>query len=165
MRIIGIDPGYALVGWAVIDQNNDRSISLCDYGVISTSKDLPLESRLSEIYHDMTQIINRFKPDIAGIETLIFHRNVTTAMKVSEARGVVVLSLNEASINIVHISPLQVKNAISGYGRAPKSQVQENVKMLCGLNEIPKPDDAADAVAVAITTCDINFNNSLLKRI
>lgn len=164
MRYLGIDPGYALVGWAVVDIADDRKINLCDYGVISTEKGDPLEVRLAEIYHDMCGIIEEFKPEIAGIETLIFHRNVTTAMKVSEARGVIILALEGSKVKTYHISPLQVKNSISGYGRATKNQVQENVRIMCGLDDIPRPDDAADAVAVAIATCDISYDERLLGR-
>ncbi len=157
MRYIGIDPGYALVGWAIVDFEDNQDIKLCDYGVITTDKGNTPENRLSEIYKDMKDIIEKYSPEIAGLETLLFLRNVTTAMKVSEARGVIILSLNDCGIKILNITPLQVKSSISGYGRASKTQIQENVKIICGLDEIPKPDDAADAIAVAIAAHDINY--------
>ncbi len=157
MRVLGIDPGYALVGWAVLDVDDQRDMHLVDYGVVTTEANKNIDERLSEIYSDLGEITTKYKPDYAGLETLIFHRNVTTAMSVSEARGVIMLSLHHKDIPIVQVTPLQVKSSVSGYGRATKEQVQENVRILCKLDEIPKPDDAADAVAVAICAYDMNY--------
>ena len=152
MRILGIDPGLATTGWAVVDFDNDGNPNPIDYGAISTPKGLRVSERLLEIYHDMNELIKKFKPDLAGVETLLFTNNAKTAMSVGEARGVVLLVLEKNNIPIREFSPLQVKNSITGYGKADKKQVQENVKMLCGLEDIPKPDDAADAIAIAIAT-------------
>ena len=152
MRILGIDPGLATTGWAVVDFDNDSNPNVIDYGCISTKKDLTVSTRLLEIYNDMEELIGKFKPELAGIETLIFCNNAKTAMNVGEARGVVRLVLEKNSIPIKEFTPLQIKDAVTGYGKADKKQVQENVKMLCNLDNIPKPDDAADAIAVAIAS-------------
>lgn len=162
MRILGIDPGYAIVGWGVIDIDKHRSINLVDYGIIKTDKDIDIPSRLSEIYSDMTGIIDQYQPDYAGIETLLFQKNAKTVMKVSEARGVIMLSIYNKQIPVFQVTPLQVKSSISGYGRAPKEQVQENVRIICNLKEIPKPDDAADAIAVGICAFDMNYNSIII---
>lgn len=152
MIILGIDPGVATTGWAVVDFNKDGYPKPIDYGVISTSKKLCLSERLCEIYKDISELVKKYKPEYGGVETLLFSRNVKTAIAVGEARGVVLLVLEQYKIPIKEINPMQVKNSISGYGRADKKQVQENVKMLCNLKSIPKPDDAADAIAIAIAT-------------
>lgn len=152
MRILGIDPGLATTGWAVVDFDNDSKPIPVDYGAITTPKGLSVSERLVEIYDDMNSLIKKFKPEYAGVETLLFTNNAKTAMSVGEARGVVLLALEKNSIPIREFTPPQVKNSITGYGKADKKQVQANVKMLCGLEEIPKPDDAADAIAIAIAT-------------
>lgn len=164
MRILGIDPGYALVGWGVLDISPNREISLIDCGVIQTPASNSVQERLAEIGGDMKQIVDQFQPDYAGIETLIFSRNITTAMSVSEARGVISYILTEKGVPIESVTPLQVKGAVTGYGRASKQQVQENVRIMCGLEKVPKPDDAADAIAVAICASDIILNRSLSSR-
>ena len=152
MRILGIDPGLAIVGWAIVDFPEDKmELSLVDYGAIYTEKGLPTQTRLAEIYDDMNELINKFQPDYAGIETLVFAQNVTTGIPVGEARGVVLVTLEKNHIPIQELFPSQIKDAITGNGRAKKTQVQENVKRICGLDTIPKPDDAADAIAIAIT--------------
>lgn len=158
MKILGIDPGYALVGWAVVEYEKDSSSKpkVVDYGVIETAKELELPERLNEIYYDLVEIIAKFKPDAVGIEGLVFYKNITTGMAVAEARGVIVLAAHQAGLPIRTVAPTQVKNAVSGYGKATKKQMQENVKLICELDEIPKPDDAADAVAVALTAYDLN---------
>ena len=150
MRILGIDPGLAIVGWAIVDFDKDLNPKPIDYGAITTDKGLNVSTRLKEIYKDMNEIVDRFKPEVCGVETLLFYNNAKTAMSVGEARGVVLLVLEEHSLPIHDFTPLQVKSAVTGYGRADKKQVQENVKRLCNLDSIPKPDDAADALAVAI---------------
>lgn len=152
MRILGIDPGLATTGWAVVDFDRDSKPIPVDYGAITTPKGLSVSERLVEIYDDMNSLIKRFKPEYAGVEVLLFTNNAKTAMSVGEARGIVLLALEKNSIPIKEFTPPQVKNSITGYGRADKKQIQENVKVLCGLKEIPKPDDAADAIAIAIAT-------------
>lgn len=150
MRILGIDPGYGLVGWGIIDFDKAGKLKAIDYGVIETDKSNELPDRLLEIHIDMTELLEQFKPDLVGIETLIFHKNITTGIQVAEARGVITLAAREFGIPTIHVNPSQIKAAISGYGKATKRQMQENVKLLCGLDDIPRPDDAADALAVAI---------------
>ncbi|GAB4158590.1 MAG: crossover junction endodeoxyribonuclease RuvC [Candidatus Dojkabacteria bacterium] len=154
MKILGIDPGYAIVGWALIEYKNN-SPQLIKCGVIETDKSLTIPERLDEIYNDLQTIINENRPEMAGIESLMFYNNAKTAIAVSEARGVINLAIHKAGIPIKHVTPLQVKNAVSGYGKATKKQVQESVKLLCGLKSVPKPDDAADAVAVAICAANL----------
>ncbi len=152
MRILGIDPGLATTGWAVVDFDDDGTPTAVDYGAITTKKGLSVSSRLLEIYEDMCELIEKFSPDLAGIETLIFCNNAKTAMSVGEARGVVRLVLERNNIPIKEFTPLQIKDAVTGYGKASKKQVQENVMRFCNLESIPKPDDAADAIAVAIAS-------------
>lgn len=152
MRILGIDPGVATTGWAILDFDND--LELIDFGVITTKKGLEQAERLKEISGDLEEIINKFKPEAAGVELLLFTNNAKTAMAVGEARGVVLLNLAKNNIKILQFTPPQVKSSITGNGRADKKQVQENVKRICKLENLPKPDDAADAVAIAICCHD-----------
>ena len=152
MRILGIDPGLAIVGWAIVDFDKDLNPQPVDYGAIITDKGLNVSTRLKEIYEDMNEIVEKFKPEVSGVETLLFYNNAKTAISVGEARGVVLLVLEEHGLPIHDFTPLQVKDAVTGYGKADKKQVQENVKRFCNLESIPKPDDAADALAVAIAT-------------
>lgn len=152
MRILGIDPGLATVGWAIIDFDKDLKPKAIDYGSILTDKNLNKSTRLKEIYDDLFSIIDKFKPDLCGVETLLFYNNAKTAISVGEARGVILLALEVSGLEALHFTPLQVKDAVTGYGKADKMQVQENVKRFCNLDTIPKPDDAADALAVAIAT-------------
>jgi len=152
MRILGIDPGLATTGWAVVDFDKDGNPTAVDFGAVTTKKGLGVSVRLLEIYDDISELIEKFKPDLAGIETLLFCKNITSAMSVGEARGVVRLALEKNNISIKEFTPLQVKDAVTGYGKASKRQVQENVKRFCNLDSIPKPDDAADAIAVAIAS-------------
>ena len=152
MRILGIDPGVATTGWAIIDFDKDNKPHPVDYGAILTAKELTISQRLEEIYKDLNELIVKFKPEYAGVETLLFCNNAKTAITVGEARGVVLLTLQQHNIPLKEFTPLQVKDAITGYGKADKRQVQENVKTICELDEIPKPDDAADALAIAIAT-------------
>lgn len=153
MRILGIDPGLATTGWAIVDFNKD-GLEVVDFGVISTTKGREVPDRLNEIFDDMTEILKKFQPERAGIETLLFTNNISTAMSVAEARGVVSLSIERAGVPMNHFSPTQIKSSIAGNGRADKKQVQENVMRICNLETLPKPDDAADAIAVAITCND-----------
>ncbi|MCD4811611.1 crossover junction endodeoxyribonuclease RuvC [bacterium] len=152
MRILGIDPGLAIVGWAVIDFDRDLNPTPVDYGAIVTDKGLSVSARLKIIYDDLHSILKEFKPEVCGVETLLFYNNAKSAIVVGEARGVVLLALEEFGIPMYDFTPLQVKDAVTGYGRADKRQVQENVKRFCKLESIPKPDDVADAMAVAIAT-------------
>lgn len=163
MRIIGIDPGLATTGWAVLDFQGRDVLNVLDYGVIETSKDLNPGERLNEISGDLEEILSEFNPVVAGVETLIFCNNAKTAMKVGEARGVVLLVLEKHSVEVYDFTPLQVKSSIAGYGQAKKMQVQENVQRLCKLSVLPKPDDAADAIAVAICCNDTLALNNLSK--
>lgn len=152
MRVLGIDPGLATVGWAIVDFDNDLNPTPVDYGCIVTDKKLDVSTRLKEIYDDLSQIVKEFEPEMCGVETLLFYNNAKTAISVGEARGVVLLVLEEFDLPIHDFTPLQVKDAVTGYGKADKKQVQENVKRFCKLENIPKPDDASDALAVAIAT-------------
>lgn len=154
MRILGIDPGLAIVGWSIVDFDNGGKPTAIDYGAITTDKGNTVGNRLSEIYDDLDHIINEFKPDYCGLETLLFYNNAKTAIVVGEARGIILLCLEKRNIAVHEFTPLQVKSSISGYGKATKKQVQENVKMLFNLDEIPKPDDVADALALSIACFD-----------
>jgi crossover junction endodeoxyribonuclease RuvC len=149
MRIIGIDPGTGILGFGVIDTKANKS-TMVDAGVIRTKVHQPLDERLVEIYNSLCEIIAENKPKIMVIEKLFFAQNVTTAISVSHARGVAMLSGKLAGLEIVEYTPLQIKQAITGYGRADKKQMQEMVRVLLGLQEVPKPDDCADALAAAI---------------
>lgn len=150
MRIIGIDPGTGILGFGVIDAVKDR-LTMVDAGVIRTPAHTPLEERLEEIYDGLSSVIIDSKPDVMSIEKLFFARNVTTAIGVSHARGVAMLAGKKANLSIAEYTPLQIKQTLTGYGRADKKQIQEMVKFQLGLRSIPKPDDAADALAAAIT--------------
>ena len=154
MRILGIDPGLAIVGWSIVDFDNDGKPTAIDYGAITTEKGMGVGDRLSEIYDDLNHIIKEFKPEYCGLETLLFYNNAKTAIVVGEARGIILLCLEKGNIPVHEFTPLQVKSSISGYGKAAKRQVQENVKMVFNLNEIPKPDDVADALALSIACFD-----------
>jgi len=148
-RILGIDPGTGITGFGVIDSREGR-FHLVDAGIIRTpSHQLP-EVRLRTIYDSLVQIIKDTKPDIAAVEQLFFARNVTTAMSVSQARGVILLALHQAGLDITEYTPLQVKMSLTGYGRAEKKQIQQMVATILKLKTIPKPDDCADALAIAL---------------
>ncbi len=150
MRILGIDPGTAITGFGVIDTEGSR-FSFVDAGVIRTPKEQPMNERLSTVYDEIKELIEEFKPDVMSIELLFFARNVTTAMTVGQSRGIVMLAATQAKIPIYEYTPMQVKQAVTGYGKADKKQIQEMVKNLLKLDQIPKPDDAADGLAIAIT--------------
>ena len=150
MRILGIDPGTGILGFGVIDIEKGK-ITLVDAGVIRTPVHEDDAVRLQTIYEELTDIITQNKPEHMSVEKLFFARNVTTAMTVSQARGVVLLCGRLAGMTIHEYTPMQIKQAITGYGKADKKQMQEMVRVLLGLKEIPKPDDAADALAAAIT--------------
>lgn len=150
MRILGIDPGTGIVGFGVIDTDG-RNHSLVDAGVIRTPANQDLELRLQTIYVSLQEIIEANKPDCMVIEKLFFAKNVRTAMSVSHARGVIMLSGVQAGVKVVEYTPLQIKQALTGYGRAEKHQIQEMVRISLKLKTIPKPDDCADALAAALT--------------
>ena len=150
MRILGIDPGTGIVGFGVIDTDGRRH-TLVDAGVIRTPANQDLELRLQTIYESLQEIIAETKPEIMVVEKLFFAKNVTTAMSVSHARGVIMLSGVQAGVKIVEYTPLQIKQALTGYGRAEKHQIQEMVRVSLRLKTIPKPDDCADALAAALT--------------
>lgn len=148
-KILGIDPGTGRLGFGVIEKNSNL-LNLVDAGVITTDKSLSDSQRLKIIFDDITEIISKTNPDIISIEKLFFSQNVTTAMTVSQARGVVLLLAEQNSLPIFEYTPLQIKQALTGYGRADKKQIQNMVKIILKLKEIPKPDDCADALAAAI---------------
>lgn len=150
MRIIGIDPGTGILGFGVIEVDGSK-VRMVDAGVIRTPAHTPLDERLEEIFDGLSEIIAETKPDVMSIEKLFFARNVTTAMSVSHARGVAMLTGRKAKLKIAEYTPLQIKQTLTGYGKADKKQVQEMVRMHLGLTEVPKPDDCADALAAAIT--------------
>lgn len=163
MRILGIDPGIATTGWAVVDFDDSGSIVPVDYGAILTPKQASIGERLLELYSDLKEIGEEFNPECCGLETLLFYNNAKTAIIVGEARGVVLLVLQELNIPVHEFTPLQVKSSISGYGKADKEQVGENVRMLLGLDEMPKPDDVSDALAISIACFDRLKMDKLLK--
>lgn len=149
-RIIGIDPGTGILGFGVIDVLPTGKARLVTAGVIRTPAHTPLPVRLEEIYDSLRQIIDETRPSVMAIEKLFFARNVTTAMSVSHARGVAMLTGQQAGTRIEEYTPLQIKQTLTGYGKADKKQVQEMVRIQLGLAEVPKPDDCADALAAAI---------------
>lgn len=149
MRIIGIDPGTGILGFGVIDSKAGKS-TLVDAGVVRTKVHQPLDERLEEIFTSLQEIIEETKPAVMVIEKLFFAQNVTTAISVSHARGVAMLAGKLSGLEIVEYTPLQIKQALTGYGRADKKQMQEMVRIMLGLKDVPKPDDCADALAAAI---------------
>lgn len=150
MKIIGIDPGTGILGFGVIEVIGSK-IKMIDAGVIRTPPHTPHDERLEEIFDGLTEIIAATKPDVLSIEKLFFSRNITTAMTVAEARGVAILVGRKAGLPIAEYTPPQIKQTLTGYGKADKKQVQEMVRIQLGLKEVPKPDDCADALAAAIT--------------
>lgn len=159
MRIIGIDPGYAIVGFGIIEYDNGK-FKTVDYGAITTPAGIDFNRRLEIIYADMCQILDTYKPESLAIEKLYFQNNQKTAIDVAEARGVILLSAVQRNILIREYTPLEVKKSITGYGQAVKKQVQEMTKRVLHLPAIPKPDDTADALAIAV--CHAHTDNSLL---
>lgn len=149
MRILGLDPGIAIVGFGIIDYDGSK-LKPVQYGTVQTEANTPQSERLKQIYDSLQQLIDKYKPDAVAIEKLFFNRNVTTAFAVGQARGVMMLAAEQCGLSIGEYTPLQVKQAVVGYGKAEKRQVQEMVRMLLNLSTIPKPDDVADALAIAI---------------
>ena len=161
VRIMGIDPGYAIVGVGLVDYDNVR-FSLVEYGAITTPAELPLETRLRQLYDDMRMLLEQYRPDAVAMEQLFFTTNRTTAIAVAEARGVLLLAAEQQGVPVFSYTPLQVKSAVVGYGKAEKEQVMEMTRRLLNLRAVPKPDDAADALAIAI--CHARSATSLLRR-
>lgn len=152
MRLaLGIDPGIAITGYGVVRLLEDGALEAVTFGVMVTPPDMPVHQRLLMLHKDMQELLSSCRPDTCAVEKLFFQRNVSTAIAVGEARGIVMLTIAEAGLDVAEYTPNEVKQAVVGYGSAEKRQVQEMVRTLLALPEIPKPDDAADALAIAIT--------------
>ena len=149
MIILGIDPGYAILGWGVIDKTGNHFRAI-DYGAVTTDKDMDMPDRLELLYDGLREIIEEYRPEEASIEKLFFNTNTTTAINVGQARGVAMLACTKGGLKVAEYTPLEIKQALVGYGRADKSQVQFMVRTMLNLAEVPKPDDTADALAAAI---------------
>ena len=161
MLILGIDPGYAIIGWGVIRYERGRFLPV-DFGAVTTPAGMPFARRLEIIYDDLSAILAQHKPDAVAVEKLYFQNNQKTAIDVAQARGVIMLALHKAGVPVYEYTPLQVKSAVTGFGRAEKPQVMEMTRRLLGLKEVPKPDDTADALAIAI--CHGQMGGTALKR-
>ncbi len=159
MIVLGVDPGTAITGYGLVREQEDGGLSIVDYGVILTPPQSPMPERLLLLNRKLREIILLHRPVSGAVEKLFFQRNVRTALAVGQARGVILLSMAETSLNVFEYTPLQVKQAVVGYGGAGKQQVQEMVRAILGLSEIPQPDDAADSLAIAI--CHIHSNRLL----
>jgi crossover junction endodeoxyribonuclease RuvC len=153
---LGIDPGIATTGYGLVRLESDGELVAVKYGVILTPKTDSVPERLDSLYRELKSLLKKYKPDTVGVEKLFFQRNVSTAIAVGQARGVVLLALQQAGLDVAEYTPNEVKQAVAGYGSADKRQVQEMVRVLLVLPEIPRPDDAADALAIAI--CHLNTN-------
>lgn len=161
MRILGIDPGIAIVGFGLIESNRG-SVRMLQYGAVTTEAGLPLATRLVQIENDMTALIAQLKPDEIAVEELFFSKNITTGIAVAHGRGVILCTAERLGVPIFEYTPMQVKQAVAGYGLADKKQVTDMTKRLLKLKAVPKPDDAADALAIAI--CHARSATSLLRR-
>ena len=160
MRVLGIDPGYAIVGWGVVEYAGNRFAPV-DFGAVCTDAGVPFERRLDEVYTGIKEVIERTKPEVLAIEKLFYQHNQTTVIGVAEARGVILLAAAQAGLPIYEYTPMQVKQAVVGYGGADKRQVMLMTQRLLGMKQIPRPDDAADALAIAI--CHGRSATSLLN--
>ncbi len=149
MKILGIDPGFAILGYGIIEMKGNH-FSVCGYGAVTTEAGTPMPDRLKHLYSELMEIILEYQPEVASVEELFFNTNVTTAINVGQARGVAILACANCGLSIAEYTPLQIKQALVGYGRAEKKQVQQMVKTILNLKEVPKPDDTADALAAAI---------------
>ncbi|MBN1535102.1 MAG: crossover junction endodeoxyribonuclease RuvC [Anaerolineales bacterium] len=156
MIVIGIDPGTALTGYGIIEETENGQLAAIKYGIIETSAEQTLEKRLQIIYQALSELLNLHRPETGAVEKLFFQKNVRTAMSVGQARGVAMLALAEADVKVAEYSPMEIKQAVTGYGAADKTQVQQMVRTILSLEAVPRPDDVADALAVAI--CHINSN-------
>lgn len=162
MIILGIDPGYAIVGYGVIKYEANR-FSVLDYGAITTPAGMPFVERLENIYNDLNMIFQKYQPQAMAIEKLFYNTNAKTVIDVAQARGVTVLAARQNKADIFEYTPLQVKQSVVGYGRAEKKQVQEMTRVILNLEKVPKPDDTADALAMAI--CHAHSSGSLMGRL
>lgn len=162
MRILGIDPGYAIVGYGVLDYQNNH-FSVVEYGAITTPAGMDFNRRLELIFDEMEVIISRVKPDAMSIEKLFYNTNAKTVIDVAQARGVIMLAAQKNGVDAFEYTPLQVKQSVVGYGRAEKKQVQEMTKLILRLSKVPKPDDTADALALAI--CHGHSSGSLMGKL
>jgi crossover junction endodeoxyribonuclease RuvC len=160
MRILGIDPGYGRTGWGVIEDISGK-VKPIDYSCLETPPHTPDAQRLQQMYAGLTMILDAHRPDAVAVEELFFNTNVTTALKVGQARGVVLLAVAQHNLSVVSYTPLQVKMALTGYGRAEKSQIAQMVKTVLSLQQIPKPDDVTDALAIALTHA---FSRKMVKK-
>ena len=149
MIILGIDPGYAIVGWGVIEYNNTKFKTIA-YGAVTTPAGMDFSERLERIYDEISLIIAKYKPEAVAVEELFFNTNITTGIRVAEARGVIIMCAHKLGVKVYEYTPLQVKQSVVGFGRAEKKQVITMVTMLLGLPKPPKPDDTADALAIAV---------------
>ena len=152
MIVLGIDPGYALMGWGVVECEGSR-MKLINYGCVETKAGVPMPTRLRTLQLGVRDLVRIYKPDDVAFEELFFAHNVTTALMVGAARGAAIISAAEYTENLYEYTPMQIKQAVTGYGRADKKQVQQMVRLLLKMDDIPRPDDAADAIACAITHC------------
>ena len=152
MIVLGIDPGYALMGWGVVECEGSR-MKLINYGCVETKAGVPMPTRLRTLQLGVRDLVQIYKPDDVAFEELFFAHNVTTALMVGAARGAAIISAAEYTENLYEYTPMQIKQAVTGYGRADKKQVQQMVRLLLKMDDIPRPDDAADAIACAITHC------------
>ena len=162
MIIIGIDPGYAIVGYGIVRYEGNRFTPL-KYGAVTTPANIPFVKRLDIIFNDLSQLFSEYKIDAMSIEKLFFNTNTTTAIDVAQARGVIVLAAERSGVPVFEYTPLQVKQSVTGYGRAEKKQIMEMTRMLLGLEKVPKPDDTADALALAI--CHAHSAGSLIGKL
>ena len=157
MRVLGIDPGYAIVGWGVIEQEGIR-FKAVDFGAVCTQAGVPFEQRLVQVYEGIKQVCETYKPEALAIEKLYYQHNQTTVIGVAEARGVILLAAAQCGVPIYEYTPMQVKQSLTGYGKAVKKQMMEMVRLMLHLPTVPKPDDTADALAMAITFCHTSGN-------
>ena len=162
MIVLGIDPGYALMGWGVVESKGNR-MRLINYGCVETYAHTPMQHRLRSLYQGVRDLVNIYQPDDVAFEELFFAHNVTTALMVGAARGAAIIAATEYTENLYEYTPGQIKQAVTGSGRADKKQVQQMVKMLLGMDEIPKPDDAADAIACAMTHCQAGISKEQFR--
>ena len=159
MVILGIDPGYAIIGWGVLEYNANK-FKVMDYGAVTTKANTPFPLRLADIYNGISEIIGKYQPAVMSMEKLFYNNNAKTVIDVAQARGVITLAAQQNGVKIAEYTPLQVKQSVTGYGRAVKKQVQEMTRTILNLEKIPKPDDTADALAMAI--CHAHCSGSLL---
>lgn len=162
MIILGIDPGYAIVGYGILEYSNNH-FTILHYGAVTTPAGMPFNRRLQIIYDELDVLIAKYKPDVMAIEKLFYNTNAKTVIDVAQARGVIVLAAQKHGLEIAEYTPLQVKQSVVGYGRAEKKQVQEMMRIMLKLDKVPKPDDTADALAMAI--CHAHTSGSLVGKL